>query len=174
MSQQRKPLILIGFMGTGKTTVGKALADRLKLSLVDTDQEIEKETGKQISELFREFGEKGFRDLESRVLKQVLAGERRVVTTGGGAVLRPENVRVMKESGWVIALFASEEEIIRRLSVTSDRPLLRGNLRERVSLLLEERKGLYDFAHIRVDTTGLTVEEVVDLICRRLAGMQGV
>ena len=174
MSQRKKPLILIGFMGTGKTTVGKALAGRLKLSLVDTDQEIERKTGKRISELFQEFGEKGFRDLESRILKQVLAGEPGVVTTGGGTVLRPENVRLMKESGWVIALHASEEEILRRVSGTSNRPLLQGNIRERISALLEERKGLYDFAHVRVDTTGLTVAEVVDQICRRLAGFQGV
>lgn len=174
MSQRKKPLILIGFMGTGKTTVGKALADRLKLPLVDTDQEIEKKAGKRISELFQEFGEEGFRDLESQVLRQVLAGEPGVVTTGGGIVLRSENVRMMKESGWVVALHASEEEILRRLTGNTDRPLLQGNIRQRVSRLLEERRGLYDFAHVQVDTTGLTVAEVVDRICRRLAGKQGV
>src|SRR5690606_39339190 len=98
MRREKKPLILIGFMGTGKTTTGKALARRLGLSLVDTDREIERKTGKRISELFREVGEEGFRDLESRVLKQVLAETPGVVTTGGGIVLRPENVRLMKET----------------------------------------------------------------------------
>ncbi|GAA5344650.1 shikimate kinase [Planifilum fimeticola] len=164
--RQRNLIILIGFMGTGKTTVGKALADRLKLPLTDTDQEIERKTGKRISELFREFGEEGFRDLESQVLKQVLDGTPGVVTTGGGVVLRPENVRLMKETGWVVALHASEEEILRRLAGTADRPLLLGDVRQRVSRLLNERRGLYDFAHVRVDTTGMTVAEVVDKICR--------
>ena len=74
MSQPKKPLILIGFMGTGKTTVGKALAVRLGLPLVDTDQEIEKQAGKRISEIFQRCGEEGFRALESRVLRQVLTG----------------------------------------------------------------------------------------------------
>lgn len=168
MLQRKKPLILIGFMGTGKTTVGEALAHRLKLPLVDTDQEIEKKTGKSISKLFQEYGEEGFRDLESRVLREVLTGEPVVVTTGGGIVLRRENVRVMKESGWVISLHAGEEEIIRRLAGNTDRPLLKGDIRQRVSRLLRERKGLYDFAHFQVDTTHLTVSEVVDRICRRL------
>jgi shikimate kinase len=174
MSQRKRPLILIGFMGTGKTTVGKALADRLKLPLVDTDQEIEKKAGKRISELFQEFGEEGFRDLESRVLKEVLAGKPGIVTTGGGIVLRPENVRVMKESGWVVALHASEEEIVRRLAGNTDRPLLQGNIRQRVSRLLQERSGLYDFAHFQVDTTGLTVAEVVDQITAAWMGDKSV
>lgn len=173
MRQEKKPLILIGFMGTGKTTTGKALARRLGLSLVDTDREIERKTGKRISELFREVGEEGFRDLESRVLKQVLAETPGVVTTGGGIVLRPENVRLMKETGWVVALYASEDEIVRRLAATSDRPLLEGDVRQRVARLLRERRGLYDFAHFRVDTTGLTVVEVVDQICRRLPEDRG-
>jgi len=173
MRREKKPLILIGFMGTGKTTTGKALARRLGLSLVDTDREIERKTGKRISELFREVGEEGFRDLESRVLKQVLAETPGVVTTGGGIVLRPENVRLMKETGWVVALYASEDEIVRRLAATSDRPLLEGDVRQRVARLLRERRGLYDFAHFRVDTTGLTVAEVVDQICRRLPEDRG-
>src|SRR5690606_17550227 len=170
MSQPKKPLILIGFMGTGKTTVGKALAVRLGLPLVDTDQEIEKQAGQRISEIFQRCGEEGFRALESRVLRQVLTGNPGIVTTGGGIVLRPENVRLMREFGLVIALHASAEEIIRRLSGDTDRPLLRGDLRQRVSRLLEERRGMYDFAHVQVDTTTLTVAEVVDRICRHVTG----
>ena len=107
MSQPKKPLILIGFMGTGKTTVGKALAVRLGLPLVDTDQEIERTGGETDFRNLSEVGEEGFRELESRVLRQVLTGNPGIVTTGGGIVLRPENVRLMKEFGLVIALHAS-------------------------------------------------------------------
>ena len=168
MRQEKKPLILIGFMGTGKTTAGKALAHRLKLPLMDTDREIERKTGKRISELFREVGKRDFAIWKAGFSNRCWLKRRGVVTTGGGIVLRPENVRLMKETGWVVALYASEEEILRRLAATSDRPLLAGGCQAARCSPAQGTKGLIRFCPLRVDTTGLTVAEVVDQICRRL------
>lgn len=159
-----KNLILVGFMGTGKTTVGVALADSLGIAHKDLDHAIIEEAGCSIPELFARHGEAYFRDLESRLLSQLLDNGPQVLTTGGGAVLRKQNVEVMLAKGTVIALHASEEELIRRLENDTSRPLLAGGVAERVRTLLAERAGAYDFAPIQVDTTEKSLQAVVDEI----------
>jgi shikimate kinase len=161
-------VILVGFMGTGKTTVGKALAEALDMPHVDLDEAIVKHEGCAIAELFQRKGETYFRDVESGLLRNLLESGGQVLTTGGGAVLRPENVALMLQSGTVIALSATEEELIRRLEQDDQRPLLAGGVAERVRTLLRERKDAYDFAPIQVDTTGKTVEAIVEEITRRM------
>ncbi|GGE23072.1 shikimate kinase [Marinithermofilum abyssi] len=157
-----KHLILTGFMGTGKTTVGKLLAEKLNCPLVDTDAEVEKSVKQSISSLFAEKGEAVFRDWESRVLKEVLSGPPRVVTTGGGIVLRQENRRMMRSLGWVVCLTADRDELLHRLKGDESRPLLQGNARQKVEQLLEERRGYYRDSDWVIDTTGKTPEEVAD------------
>ncbi|QQE72927.1 shikimate kinase [Brevibacillus composti] len=154
-------LILVGFMGTGKTTVGAALAAELGMRHRDLDETIVNRAGSTIPAIFAEKGEAFFRDLESELLAELLGEEGQVLTTGGGAVLRKENVACMLAGGTVIALSAAEEELIRRLESDQQRPLLAGGVAERVRTLLKERKDAYSFAPVQVDTTGKTVGEIV-------------
>ncbi|MGO0060784.1 shikimate kinase [Brevibacillus fluminis] len=154
-------IILIGFMGTGKTTVGRALAEKLGMTQVDMDASIEQREGCTIADLFREKGEAYFRDVESEVLAELLQQDKLVITTGGGVVLRPANRELMAQSGLVIALDATEEEIVKRVKHDPDRPLLAGDPAERVRTLKKERAGLYQFAPIQIDTTGKSVEAIL-------------
>jgi shikimate kinase len=157
-------VILVGFMGTGKSTVGKLLAKRLGWRFTDMDERIEKEQRMPIRELFRIHGESYFRDLESKTLSTLLTADKQVVATGGGAVLAEDNRSCMLDNGWVIALTANPDTIVSRVSRDQNRPLLQGNLQERVHTLLEQRKHAYEFAHLTIDTTQLNTDQIVDLI----------
>jgi shikimate kinase len=170
MSQQvrSKNIILIGFMGTGKTTVGRSLAEHLGWRHVDLDDAIINREGCSIAELFEQKGEAYFRDLEASLLHELLKEQNQVLTTGGGAVLRAENVQAMLSGGTVVALKATEEELIRRLSADTGRPLLAGGVAERVRKLLTDRAGAYDFAAIQIDTTGKKVDAIVAEIIDRM------
>ncbi|MVQ37038.1 shikimate kinase [Paenibacillus anseongensis] len=160
-------LVLVGFMGTGKSTVGKKLAERLGWQFQDSDAVLEDEQQTSIGDLFRQYGEAHFRTLESKTLESLLAQRGQIVATGGGAVLAEENRACMLRNGFVVALKASPETIIHRVSADINRPLLQGNLEERVHTLLEQRKSAYDFAHAMIDTTELTTDQIVDLIIQQ-------
>jgi shikimate kinase len=162
----KQHLILIGMMGTGKTSVGRVLSERLGLPMTDTDRVIEQTTGKTITQLFKEQGEHGFRAIETQVLCQVLVGATQVIATGGGIVLRNENVERMKRHGWVVCLQASADKICQRLAGDTSRPLLQGDLKLRVRQLMQERAGKYDFADWKVETTGRTASEVASEIAQ--------
>lgn len=153
-------IFLIGFMGTGKSTVGQALAEMLGWRFVDMDERLEKEEGITIPEIFAAYGEPHFRKLESRLLERIAGEERQVVSTGGGIVLAEANRELMMHSGFVAALKADAETIIERVRQDASRPLLRGNVEERVHRMLEERKHAYDFADCSVDTSGKTPGEI--------------
>ncbi|QQZ60215.1 shikimate kinase [Paenibacillus sonchi] len=160
MNYANKNIILVGMMATGKSTVGALLAEELGYELVDLDHVIIQQKGRSIAELFAEGGEEYFRRIESAVLKDVLEGEGRIISTGGGAVLAPGNADIMLQNGLVVALTASEDAIIARVSGDQNRPLLAGNAQERVRTILEQRRNAYRFAHCTVDTTDLSVAEV--------------
>ncbi|MCR2804871.1 shikimate kinase [Paenibacillus soyae] len=163
----RDKLILIGFMGTGKSSVSRLLADKLGWLRLDADEEIERAEGRTIPEIFASDGEEAFRAIESRVLAGLInRKEPIVIATGGGAVLREENREAMLGGGFVVALACSAERIIARVKADTERPLLQGDVESRVHALLEQRKGIYDFAHFSIDTTELTVEQVVENVLR--------
>ncbi len=165
MKEKRgKHLILIGFMGTGKTTVGKVLAKKLSMPFVDTDLEIERQSGCTISQIFCNQGEEFFRQLERKVLKNTLSSAPSVIATGGGIVLREDNVEDMQKGGWVVALTASRDELIQRLENDSSRPLLRGDMRKQIDELLSKRRESYRFADLTVDTTGRSVTVIAGII----------
>ncbi|QHT64000.1 shikimate kinase [Paenibacillus lycopersici] len=167
MSSQH--IVLIGFAGTGKSTVGKQLASRLGCASTDVDAEIVKREGEEIASIFANRGESAFRAAETEALEAVLSSrETLVVATGGGAVLAPVNRELILRSGFVVALKADPERLIERVSQDPDRPLLQGNVRERTYKLLEERKHAYDFAHLTIDTTSLAVDEVVERIAQAI------
>ncbi|WP_405111775.1 shikimate kinase [Paenibacillus sp. FSL K6-1217] len=160
-------IILVGMMATGKSTVGAILAGELDYELIDLDAVITGREGRSIADIFAEGGEQAFRSIESAVLQEMLQGERRVISTGGGAVLAPGNAELMLEHGFVVALTASEETIIERVSGDENRPLLAGNAEERIRSIMEQRREAYRFAHCTVDTTELNVAEVSQYILLR-------
>src|SRR3989338_7713935 len=119
-------IILIGFMGSGKSAVGQKLAKELTLDYLDTDQLIEKTEKMSINEIFTRKGESSFRDLETNVIKTLRDYDNFVISTGGGMVLRPENVKMLKEIGLLVLLWAEPEVIYQRVKSETRRPLLKG------------------------------------------------
>jgi shikimate kinase len=160
-----KNIILTGFMGSGKTEVGKRLAQRLGYAFLDTDKLIEEKTGKSISEIFREEGESSFRELETEVIKNLSGITGYIISTGGGIVIREENILSLKNIGLVIWLKTSPETIINRISSETHRPLLNvDNPLEQIKKLLSIREQFYSKADVSIDTDGLEVDEVVKVI----------
>ncbi|RMG59683.1 MAG: shikimate kinase [Deltaproteobacteria bacterium] len=173
MREKRRGIVITGFMGTGKSTVGVMLARRLRREFVDLDSVIEEVEGKSIRDIFEEKGELYFRDVESRCLNDVLSRPGMVVATGGGAVIREENRRRMREYGFVVCLTASPAVIEERVRETTVRPLLLGgDFRERVRALLEERKEFYRDSDLTIVTDGKMPVQVVDEILSHLEGLE--
>ncbi|QAY65474.1 shikimate kinase [Paenibacillus protaetiae] len=167
MSAVTNKIVLVGFMGTGKSTVSRLLADELGWQRIDSDEEIVRREGRTVASIFEEHGEAGFRQIESEVIASIMnAPEPAVVATGGGAPLAAANREAMLAGGYVVALKADAAHIISRVKADTARPLLAGDAESRVPLLLEQRKTLYDFAHHMIDTTELTAEEVAALIVK--------
>lgn len=158
-------LWLIGMMGSGKTSVGTRLAQRLGLPFRDTDEEIEHHAGIPIGDLWERRGEDAFRDIEQEQIR-VFAESNGVIATGGGAVLRDENVTRMRESGLVVWLRAAPTVLAERVGAGSSRPLLAGNPTEpALESLLDTRWDRYQLAaHHLVDTDDLDIDEVVDRV----------
>ena len=159
-----KSLVLIGFMGSGKSTVGRKLQDRLGYPLVDTDQEIEKRAGKSISEIFAEDGEDAFRKMETELLRELNSPEapRRIISTGGGIIGREENRKLLREIGYVVWLKAPAETILERTAKNKSRPLLQtDNPMVQIDELMKKRQPLYEeTAHQPVSTADLDSDEV--------------
>jgi shikimate kinase / 3-dehydroquinate synthase len=162
MSSLSRNIILAGFMGTGKTAVGRLIARELGLSFVDTDNEIEKRSGASIQEIFVRFGEAHFRSLEKDICQAIAQKEGQVVATGGGMPVDPENRRLLSSAGVVICLRCEAQEILRRVGNSADRPMLQAiDPVHRVIQLLGERESAYAVFPFQLDTTHLSVESVV-------------
>lgn len=160
-------IVLVGFMGSGKTSVGKILAKKLNLKFFDTDSIIERATGMKISEIFARFGERRFRDLESELVELLSKKKGAVISTGGGVVVRQRNIENLRKSGVIFWLKASEETIYQRIRGCKDRPLLQvENPVQRIRELLNKRASLYERADYTVETDGFTPEEVADRIIK--------
>jgi shikimate kinase len=150
-------IFLTGFMGAGKTTVGRILARTLGWEFVDVDQLIVDGSGSSIPEIFVRQGEAGFRRLESEVLREILSRDRLVVSTGGGIVIDPVNRRLMRESGAVINLSVTADAVLQRLAGDASRPLLSGEDRSaKIATLLAERAAGYADADLVLETSGRT------------------
>lgn len=147
-------IILIGPMGSGKSTIGNIIAKRLHREFRDSDHYIEKRTGVDIACIFDIEGEQGFRDRESNALSELLSQNNRVIATGGGSVLRQENQQLLKQKGYIVFLDTSVNQQMRRLERDKKRPLLQTeNPRARLEALFEERRPIYlDLADLSIKT----------------------
>jgi shikimate kinase len=160
-------IILIGFMGSGKTTVGKRLAERLSYQFSDTDQLLEQRAGDTISHIFTVRGEEYFRNLETDFLKEISRSlNQTVLSTGGGLPLREQNSGLLKEMGYVVFLNASKETTLKRLNGDTSRPLLMGDeLDRKVERLLSKRTPIYEAAAQKIIATDdKTIDEIVAYI----------
>lgn len=163
-------IVLIGFMGTGKSTVGKRLAQSLAWDFVDTDCEIGDVTNMSVTDIFRRHGETRFRSEERIVVTRLSQQEQMVIATGGGTVLIPQNWYLLAQNGIMINLYASLDVILSRIGHKNDRPLLKGPI-EAIEKLWSERQGCYAQADFTVDTSQQTIDEVVNEILERLGGL---
>lgn len=164
-------IVVTGPMGSGKTSVGQLLASRLGWEFVDLDALIVEQAGKSINAIFADDGETAFRRLEQQRLAELIGRERMVLSTGGGAVIKPENRRLMRLIGPVVNLTAPQETLAARLAASTDRPLLQGEDEQRlikIGCLLREREQYYADSDIRIDTVGKSVEDVAAEVLKRL------
>lgn len=163
-------IVITGFMCTGKTSVGKKLAEVLNFEYIDTDELIEQYTGLKITEIFSKYGEQYFRDVESEIVKKVSKLDKKVIATGGGVVLRTDNMQNLRDNGIIINLAAQPETIFERLkNQPGIRPLLnKPNPLEEIKKLLNYRQEFYKNCDIKIDTDDLSVEEIVVKIVRYL------
>ena len=170
MTGHSRVITLIGMPGGGKSTVGKLLAQRLGVSFADSDDAIERRTGRTIGALFELEGEASFRDLESDVLEELIRSGTGVIATGGGSILRPENREMLRERTIPVYLHATLDELWRRVRRNNRRPLLRVvDPRARLQALYEERHPLYsEVAAFSVETGKPPLAAVVDAIVTRL------
>lgn len=156
---------LIGFMGTGKTTIGKRLAKRLGYDFVDVDHYIEKAEGRAIREIFADQGEAYFRELETKALEEILEKENQVISTGGGIVMRKVNRNLLLSNSFVVALKATPRNLYFRLKESTTRPLLQGPHPERtIRHLMHERYPFYNQNHYSVETDKYKADKCVEMI----------
>lgn len=168
----RTNVALVGFMGAGKSTVGRVLAERLGKTFVETDTLVEEKAGMSVADVFAQRGEQCFRDLEAAVVEEVSQLRHCVIACGGGVVLRNDNVAALRASAVIVYLEASPQSVLERLGPHSAvRPLLSGPEREqRVMELMLQREPVYvSAADIAVRTDGLPVDHVVQSVEGRLA-----
>ncbi len=167
----KENIILIGFMGVGKTSLGKLLAQKLGRGFIDLDEKIEHDANLTIPEIFERYGEKYFRELEKAAVKEVSTRRNIVIATGGGTVKDEENLQLLKNSGVIICLTTEPEEIFRRTARRGERPVLDGGGNERletIKKLLAEREKFYSQADFNIDTTDWSPLQIVNNICEKI------
>ncbi|MCI7322874.1 MAG: shikimate kinase [Lachnospiraceae bacterium] len=166
----KENIFLIGFMGAGKSSVARALVEQLHCPLVEMDEQIVKEQGMSINEIFEKYGEDRFREIESQLILALGSRQASVISCGGGVVVRPENTEYMKKSGRIVYLQASPQTVYDRVKNSNDRPILKGHMNvEYIAQLMEKRRALYEAAaELTVVTDGKSTKEIAGEIIGRL------
>ena len=173
MKNNKSCIILMGFMGSGKTTVGETLSTRLGIPVMDTDQMIERREGRIISEIFATDGETAFRNMETALLEELSETEMKaVISIGGGMPVRKVNRELLRKIGTVVYLRTGIETLVGRVQGDTSRPLLQTeDLHGRIVNLLGSREQIYlDTADLIIDTDDLMPGQVADEICKRIPG----
>lgn len=165
-----RSIFLIGFMGAGKSTIARALQRELGFPLIEMDERIVKEQGMSINDIFAQYGEDHFRDIESQLIVDIGKEEPSIVSCGGGVVVRPQNTQNMKEIGRIVFLKATPETIYERVKNSTDRPILNGHMNvEYIAELMEKRRALYETAaDITIQTDGKTREQICEEIIGKM------
>ena len=159
-----KNIILVGFMGTGKTTVGEHLAAQLHFPLLDMDHLIETTEKKSIPQIFADHGEAHFRNLERALVQQLAPTHGSIISTGGGIVINPDNLSDFAQHGLVACLTATPQTILQRVRDDQNRPLLAGDKEKQIQALLAQRQPLYDTIPFQVQTDDRSPQEIAQSI----------
>ncbi|WP_413854141.1 shikimate kinase [Candidatus Ruminimicrobium bovinum] len=161
-----KNIVLIGFMGVGKTTTGQLISEKLSVAFFDTDKIIEQTTDMSVSELFEKLGEKEFRKYETEVVNLLSNAEGCVISCGGGIVLNKKNIDLLSKNGIIIYLKASIDTIVKRISSDKTRPIIAAmeNPKKEIELLFNKRKNFYENNNFSLDVDSLTPDEISDKI----------
>ena len=160
--KKRPNIVLVGFMGTGKTSIGRRISSQLRMRYVDTDEIVERNSRRRISDIFAEDGESAFRELESEAVRKVSKLQNHVISTGGGVVLREANMTELKRNGVVFCLTATPEEIYKRVGHQAHRPLLQTpDPLAKIQSMLAERRPYYAGADHMISTTGRSFGEII-------------
>jgi len=168
MKISNQNIVLIGFMGCGKTTVGENLAFKLNYSFIDSDKEIQRQAAITISEIFELYGEDYFRQLENTTIKTICKFKRQVIATGGGTIKSKDNIDALKKEGIILYLKASAEHIYNNIKDDSSRPLLQcENKLERIKDLLSQRENLYEmYCDMAIEVSYCTVDDITNNIIK--------
>ena len=164
-----KNIVLVGFMGSGKSYVGKLIAEQTGMPLLDMDAMIVERAGKPITDIFAEDGEPRFREYERDLVKELAETEGNIISTGGGIVLNPDNIRDFEKKGLVVCLLVDAESVLERIRHDESRPLLAGDKEKAIVEILESRKELYEGITHKIDTSGRpfppvqTAQEIIEL-----------
>jgi len=175
MQETSKRIVLVGPMGSGKTTVGRRLARELNQDFFDTDHEIVDKTGVSIDHIFDIEGEEGFRERESKILENLCQMSNIILATGGGIVILTKNRKILKNSGLVVYLYSSVEQLLSRTAKSKTRPLLENSAdrKKTITELLEARDVYYrEVASITIDTTGKKLNEVINIIMQEAENVE--
>jgi len=169
--EKKTNIVIFGFMGTGKTTIGLILAEKLDKTFLDMDEIIEKRENRAISAIFAENGESFFRNLERNLVRELAENDDQVIATGGGVVLNAENIADYAKKGLVVCLMAEPETILKRVAAQTHRPLLeKGDKAQRILDILASRKKLYESIPTTILTDNLTPLEVANSIIEAYQG----
>lgn len=164
-----KNIVLTGFMGTGKTEIGRELSNILGWKLIDIDDEIVKAQNSSINDIFSKSGEQAFRGLEAEMIRETVRKNNVIISTGGGAILRQENIDLLRSNGIIVCLTARPETILNRTSKSSKRPLLNvENPLGRIKDLMESRKFFYEKADLMIDTEAKTPLQIAEEILENI------
>lgn len=164
-------IVLLGFMGTGKTVVGKLLAGKLEMRYIDIDEEIEKEEKSTIGRIFSRRGEEYFRSLEKKKVSEISQGDNQVISSGGGVVLDSDNIKNLERGGMLFCLDAGPDVIFERTRRHTHRPLLEtADPQKAIEALLRKRSGYYQKIKNHIDTSALSPEEAAQKVIRIYRG----